>query len=152
MNTIEILTYIDADPDICFDLARDIDFHTSSLRKTGEKAVGGVVTGLIGLGETVTFRGRHFGLLREHVSRITLFERPYYFRDEMMKGRFKTFVHDHSFERHNEGTRMKDVINFESPYGLLGKAFDHLVLRRYLRRLIELRNRELKAEAERRSQ
>ncbi|HUF04209.1 MAG TPA: SRPBCC family protein [Aridibacter sp.] len=151
MKTIQLTTQIDASPETCFDLARDIGFHTRSLEKSGEEAVDGIVEGLIGPGETVTFRGRHFGLVHEHTSRITRFERPRHFRDEMISGRLKMFSHDHFFESYNNGTRMRDVIEFESPYGFVGRIADALVLKNYLRRLIERRNRELKKEAERRA-
>jgi hypothetical protein len=51
---IRIVTLIAAPTDRCFDLARDIDFHTRSLAGTGEKAVAGRTSGLIGQGESVT--------------------------------------------------------------------------------------------------
>lgn len=152
MQRIEITTAIDAPPEICFDLARDIDFHKSSLRDTHEQAVGGRTSGLIGSGEVVTFRARHFGLYHQHTSKITSFDPPFHFRDEMVRGRFRVFSHDHFFKTDGDTTVMRDVIEFESPYGVLGKACDLLVLKRYLWRLIERRNRELKIEAEKRSQ
>jgi hypothetical protein len=41
---------------LCFDLARDIEIHTRTVWKhTKEQAVGGVTSGPIGMGETVTF-------------------------------------------------------------------------------------------------
>jgi hypothetical protein len=51
MPTTRIVTPIAAPIERCFDLARDIDFHTKSLDHTGEKAVAGRTSGLIGLGE-----------------------------------------------------------------------------------------------------
>ena len=112
MKTISLTTRIEAALETCFDLARDIDFHTRSLNDTREIAVGGVMSGLIGLGESVTFRGRHFGLSHEHTSKITHFERPHHFRDEMVRGRFRLFIHDHYFEADRNGAVMKDVIRF----------------------------------------
>ena len=44
---------------------------------------------------------------------------------------------------------MRDVIVFESPLGPLGRLVDALVLSRYLRKLIEERNRAIKLAAER---
>ena len=41
MATIKIVTVIDAPIEICFDLARDIDFHVRSMAETGERAVAG---------------------------------------------------------------------------------------------------------------
>ena len=39
----------------------DIDFHQESASQTQEKAIKGVTSGQIGLGEMVTWRGKHFG-------------------------------------------------------------------------------------------
>ena len=98
MPRIKIETEIRATPGRCFDLSRDLDLHLRSLAHTAERAVAGKTSGLIGLGEEVTWRGRHFGIVHEHTSRITSFDRPRHFRDEMVRGRFKSFCHDHYFE------------------------------------------------------
>ena len=58
MLLIELKIKIKAPIEICFDLARSIDLHVDSTNHTGEKAVGGVTSGLIGLGESVTWRGQ----------------------------------------------------------------------------------------------
>ena len=60
MAAIRIVTVIAAQTDRCFDLARDIDFHTRSLAGTGEKAVAGRTSGLIEQGESVTWEARSF--------------------------------------------------------------------------------------------
>ncbi len=140
MPRIEIVTDIRASPELCFDLSRDLDLHMKSMAHTSERAVAGKTTGLIEIGEQVTWRGRHFGIVHEHTSLITAFDRPEHFRDEMTRGRFKRFVHDHYFEPTRSGTRMRDVLEFESPWGVLGKAVDALILTRYLARLLLKRN------------
>ena len=43
---------------------------------------------------------------------------------------------------------MTDHIDFSAPLGPLGRTAEHAVLGRYMRRLIMLRNRHLKATAE----
>ncbi|REJ78189.1 MAG: cell division protein [Acidobacteria bacterium] len=149
MQLVQLITRIKASPKICFDLSRDIDFHTRSMGSSDEKAVGGVKTGLIGIGHEVTFRGKHFGIYHEHTSRITAFNRPLHFRDEMVSGRFRSFVHDHYFEEIDGETVMRDVIEFQSPFWIFGVAVDAIILKAYLQRLIETRNEALKNEAER---
>lgn len=150
MPRLKITTKIKAPPETCFDLSRDLDFHVRSLEHTGERAVSGRTSGLIELGEEVTWRGRHFGLEHEHTSRITAFDRPRHFRDEMVTGRFKSFVHDHYFEPTPDGTRVIDILEFTTPCGPLGRLVDLLVLTRYMRKLLRTRNSAVKAEAERR--
>jgi ligand-binding SRPBCC domain-containing protein len=148
MARIELSTQIDATPERCFDLSRDLDLHVSSMQASGERAIAGRTSGLIELGEEVTWRARHFGVVHEHTSRITAFERPLHFRDVMNKGRFARFEHDHFFEPAARGTLMRDVIEFHSPLGPVGALVDALVLRRYLTGLIETRNRVIKRRAE----
>ena len=79
------------------------------------------------------------------------FEAPNRFVDEQFHGPFRSFRHEHRFESVLGGTRMLDDWHHEAPFGLLGSIVDQLVLGRYLRRLLEARNRELKREAESRA-
>jgi len=148
MAIVRLETTITAPIGRCFDLARDIDFHVSSLASTGERAIAGRVTGLIGLGETVTWEARHFGATRRFTARVTRYDRTVHFRDEMTEGAFRSFVHDHLFEARGDGTLMIDVINFQSPWGPVGWLVDLCFMRGYLRRLLAARCRAIKAEAE----
>ncbi|MEM7482800.1 MAG: SRPBCC family protein [Acidobacteriota bacterium] len=131
-----------------FDLARSVELHLESTSKTRERAVGGVVSGLLGAGEEVTWSARHFGIRQRLTSRITRFDPPRYFRDEMVAGAFSHFHHDHHFEALKFGTMMRDVLDFEAPLGWLGKAVDRLVLIAYLRRFIESRGEVIRRIAE----
>lgn len=74
--------------------------------------------------------------------------RPTYFRDSMVRGAFKRIDHDHIFEIAPSGTLMKDVFDFESPLGLLGKLADWLFVARYMLRLLAERNQVLRQLAE----
>lgn len=149
-NKTEILlkTRIDAPVEKCFDLARSIDFHLESTRSTREQAIDGVTSGLISLGEEVEWKARHLGLWWKMRVRITEFDPPRSFQDTMIKGPFHTFRHDHAFDPYDGGTLMTDVVRFQSPVPVLGALFDHLVVGQYLRRFLQSRNIQLKADAE----
>jgi ligand-binding SRPBCC domain-containing protein len=149
MAVIRIVTMIAAPIERCFDLARDIDFHTKSMEGTGERAVAGRTTGLIELGESVTWEARHLGILQRFTAQVTLFEPPTYFRDVTTAGAFRSFAHDHRFTAQNGGTVMTDEVTFRSPFGPLGKLVDYLFMTGYLRRLLEGRCQAIKREAER---
>ncbi len=148
MAVIRLETLIHAPVETCFDLARDLDLHLRSMTATGERAVAGVTSGRIRAGERVRWRGRHFGVWHEHESLIDVFEPPHRFRDVMVDGRFASFAHDHRFEAQAGGTLMRDELEFRSPCGPIGGLVDALILRRYLRGLLERRNRAIKAAAE----
>ena len=148
MPVIEIVTSIAAPRERVFDLARSIDLHTNSTSSTGERAVGGVTTGLIGAGQEVTWRARHFGVWQSLTVRITAFERPTHFADAMLRGVFRRMEHHHYFEASSGSTVMRDVFSFQSPLGILGQIADQLFLARYMKSFLIERNRVIKATAE----
>ncbi len=148
MTHLEIQTYIAAPPETCFDLARDIDFHARSLAHTGERVVDRPDDALLELGDEVEFEGRHFGVRQRFRARIESFDRPRQFRDVMVRGAFRSFVHDHLFEASEGGTWMQDRIQFAAPFWPLGIVVERVVLRPYLARLIAGRGREIKEAAE----
>lgn len=69
-----------------FDLARSIDAHKDSMAQSKEEAVAGVMSGLISLGQEVTWRAWHFGVPIRMTSRITEMQAPIYFVDEPGQG------------------------------------------------------------------
>ena len=148
MPTIEINTFIIANIERCFNIARSIDLHVDSMAKTKETAIAGRVSGLIEFGETVTWRAKHFGVWHTLTSKITGFDFPYSFTDEMVTGAFKSFKHQHLFFSQNDGTLMIDIFEFESPFGIFGNLANVLFLKNYLRKLLQNRNRLIKENAE----
>ena len=148
MPTIVVETNIDAPIERCFDLARDIGLHCATSSHTQERAVAGVTTGLIGLGESVTFEGVHFGIRQRLTSKIIEFDSPHRFTDEMTRGAFKSLRHVHEFSPTQAGTLMRDTVVWTSPLGVLGTLVDRLVLERHLRNFLVERNAKLKEVAE----
>ena len=140
MPVIHLSTTIHAPIERCFDLSRCIELHMESTAKTNEKAVAGVTSGLIGLDETVTWRAKHFGVYQQLTTKITAYHFPFSFTDEMTKGAFRSMKHQHLFEHNNGITVMKDVFEFEAPFGLLGKLVSVFILRPYLQGFLEKRN------------
>ena len=148
MLAIHLTTLINAPVEICFDLSRSIDLHLELTKHTGEQAVAGTTSGLIGLGEWVTWRAKHFGIAQELTSKVTEFDRPNYFVDEQVSGAFEHFRHEHRFTPTGKSTIMEDKFTFESPFGLAGKLFNKLVLTRYMTNLLITRNKVIKKAAE----
>ena len=148
MAAFRIVTTIDAPIEVCFDLSRDIDFHVRTMEQTGERAVAGRTSGLIELGETVTWEAKHLGFRRRLTAQITAFDRPHHFRDEMTAGAFRSLVHDHRFEVRDGRTEMIDELIFRSPFGPIGWLVDRLFMAGYLRRLLTQRCEMIRCEAE----
>ncbi len=149
MTTIQLCTIIQAPLESVFDAARNIDLHMNSAKKTKEKAIAGRTSGLIDLYETVTWKGKHFGLYLTHQSKITSLRYPTYFIDEMVQGHFKSFKHQHIFKETISGTEMIDFLEYRTPYGFFGRFFDKLFLKRHLTKFLSTRNQFIKTEVER---
>jgi ligand-binding SRPBCC domain-containing protein len=148
MTTIHLITKIQAPIQTVFDVSRNIDIHQQSASKSDEVAIAGVTSGLINLNETVTWRGKHFGFYLTHKSRITAMDLYNYFVDEMEEGKFKTFKHQHFFEEIKDVTTMTDVLQYETPFGVFGKLFDVLFLKKHLTQFLLERNKTLKIVSE----
>jgi ligand-binding SRPBCC domain-containing protein len=144
MTTIHLTTKINAPLKTVFDVSRNIDIHQQSASKSNEVAIAGVTSGLINLDETVTWRGKHFGVYLTHKSRITAMTFYDYFVDEMEEGKFKSFRHEHFFEEKNGVTIMTDKLHYETPFGIIGKLFDALFLKNHLIHFLLERNKILK--------
>jgi ligand-binding SRPBCC domain-containing protein len=149
MPAIRVETFIRAEPEACFDLARDVEAHVASMTRTKERAVGAITTGLLGLGDEVTWEATHFGIRQRLTSRITRFDRPRMFVDEMVRGAFDSFEHLHEFSPESGGTRMVDVFTYRAPLGWMGRLADVLFLERYMHDFLTERARGLKEKLER---
>jgi ligand-binding SRPBCC domain-containing protein len=151
MVELKEITTITAPIARCFDLARSVEVHLAGNVHFGESAVavGGVTSGLIDLGQRVTWRAKHLGVWQNLTSEITRFERPTYFRDEMIEGAFKRMEHDHYFSAKSANeTTMTDVFRFAAPIPILGRIAEVAVLRRYMTNLLRERNDVIKKIAE----
>ena len=148
MPTLELHTTIAAPAERVFDLTRSVDAHAATATSTDERPVGGVTTGLMELGDEVTWSARHLGLRWRLTSRITGFERPTYFRDSMVRGVFRRFDHDHWFESRGDTTHVREVFDFTSPLGILGDLANALAVTRHMRDFLETRAQGLKELAE----
>ncbi|TQJ31520.1 DUF1990 family protein [Microbacterium sp. SLBN-146] len=143
VSSFSVVTRAGVPVEELFDVSLSIGEHVSSMAHTGEAAVGGVTSGTIGLGETVTWRARHFGIRFTMSSRITSLDRPHRFVDEQVRGPFRSFHHEHAFARDGDASVMTDTLTIGSP--ILGRVAERAILVPYLRRLIRRRNQHLLA-------
>jgi len=148
MPQIHLTTFIAAPVDRVFDLSRNIDLHKESMKQFRERAVGGTTFGLIENGETVTWTAKHFFKTRVLRVGITEMKKPLHFTDEQKQGDFKMMKHEHHFKSCDNGTIMIDILDFETPYGMLGKFLNSFYITSYLKKLLEQRNRTIKEFAE----
>jgi ligand-binding SRPBCC domain-containing protein len=145
---LELHTTIRAPIERVFDLCRSIDAHAAAATGTSERAIAGRTTGLLELGETVTWSARHFGLRWRLTSRMMAVDRPRHFRDSMVAGVFRRFDHDHTFRQDGDVTRVVDVFDYTSPLGVLGRLADALLVKGHMQRFLEERMRTIRELAE----
>ena len=148
MPTIILQIKIKATAEICYKLSLSVDLHQLSTSKTGEHIVDGVKFGVMKLGDSVTWKAKHFGIWQKLSTKITNAEPYTFFTDEMIKGAFKSMKHEHYYKENGDYTMMKDVFVFSSPFGILGKVFNYLILTNYMKKLLIERNFTIKEIAE----
>ncbi|MBP2326007.1 ligand-binding SRPBCC domain-containing protein [Kibdelosporangium banguiense] len=149
MTRFEVTTAIAAPPHRVFDISLEVEVHTASMAGSSEQAIDGVLTGGMKLGDTVTWRAKHFGLYWRMTSLISAYDPPGYFVDEQLKGPFKHWHHVHHFDPDADGaTIMRDIIDFTAPFGPAGTIAERTVLNWHMPRLIHARNAHVKAVAE----
>lgn len=148
MPTIHLTTFIAAPADVVFDLTRHIGLHKQSMSAHKEEAVAGTRFGLVEKEDTVTWKARHLFKLRLLRVKISEMKKPVMFTDEQVQGDFKMMKHEHHFKSCDNGTILINLLHFESPYGMLGQWFNSLYLTRYMKKLLEQRNKAIKEFAE----
>lgn len=139
---------IAAPPAVVFAASLDPGLHVRSMARYGETMVEAPDGGVFREGSTVTWRARHFGIGFRLRSVVFDIDPPHRFCDRQISGPFGAFLHEHVFEEHPQGTLMRDTVTFKSPLGPIGRIVDAVVMRRYMRRIIDERNAVLAAEIE----
>lgn len=144
MAAIHLQCVVQAPPELCFDLSLSVRLHLEAAAATGERVIGGSEDGLLQLGDEITWEARHLGLRRRLKTRVSEYERPVYFRDEMVCGPFRSMTHDHHFVVSTDGTVMMDDFEFVSGF----PVFDRVILLPHLRRFLAHRNTVIRDVAE----
>ena len=85
-----------------------------------------------------------FGIPLKWITCIAVAEEPYRFVDVQVRGPYRHWWHEHTFSALDSTTTvMVDVFRFAAPLGPAGLLAEHLILARYMTRLIERRSRWL---------
>jgi hypothetical protein len=104
---------------------------------------------LVGLGQQVTWRAKHFGVWHDLTSKTTVVEPPTHFQVTMVKGVFRFMQADHFFRNLPSGeTELRDLFTIAAPLPILGPIAETLFLHRYMIALNRERNKVIKQLAE----
>jgi ligand-binding SRPBCC domain-containing protein len=91
-------------------------------------------------GVLIDYRLRLHGWPIRWRTRISVWEPPFCFVDEQLRGPYRLWVHRHTFEETNDGTLCSDVVRYAVPGGGLINA---LFVRREVEKIFAYRTRAL---------
>jgi ligand-binding SRPBCC domain-containing protein len=75
------------------------------------------------------------------LTRITIWEPPHRFVDEQLKGPYRMWLHEHTFEEDGDGTIVGDHVRYSVPFGALA---NRLFVRRDVERIFAYREKRLR--------
>lgn len=90
-------------------------------------------------GTRIDYRLRLFGIPFRWRTRIETFEPPDRFSDLQERGPYRKWHHLHEFEAKDDGTLMRDTVDYELPFGPLGAIAHRLFVRRSIERIFDYR-------------
>lgn len=95
-------------------------------------------------GMIIAYRVRPFPFYQtKWVTEITHVNEPSYFVDEQRIGPYSIWHHQHLLSEIPGGTRMKDIVTYQPPFGLLGDIANKLIIRKKLNKIFEYRRKIL---------
>src|SRR5271157_1231222 len=101
---------------------------------------------MAGIGTEIVFKFRaipHLPMHEKWLARITGFSLNEYFTDVQQQGPFRRWEHTHSFGTKTingqEGTLIRDVVEYEVGFGVIGRMLEKLLFQRMLRTTFEYR-------------
>ena len=97
----------------------------------------------MGEGTLIRYRLRLMGVPFQWLTRIAVWNPPFEFVDEQLKGPYSTWIHRHRFTEVEGGTRVEDDVTYALPFAPLGELAAPLVAFQ-VRRIFAFRERALR--------
>lgn len=70
-------------------------------------------------GTLIDYRLRIRGVLVRWRTRISVWQPPHRFVDEQIRGPYRQWIHEHTFEARDGGTRARDVVRYAVPFDFI---------------------------------
>ena len=102
-------------------------------------------TNSISEGTVIRYRLRMHGIPLHWQSEIREWNPPQFFVDEQAKGPYKRWRHTHSFEAHGRRTKMTDEVQYQLPFGVLGRLVHAVKVRGDVYRIFNYRSHQIDA-------
>jgi len=95
------------------------------------------------VGTELEYRVRWRGVPIAWHSKIIEWQPPVRFVDLQLRGPYAYWHHTHVFEPAENGTRIRDLVRYQLPFGFLGAAVHSLTVRRDLQSVFDFRERSI---------
>jgi ligand-binding SRPBCC domain-containing protein len=148
MPALNLTTVIYAPAQRVFDLSRCVSLHKRHFDLHNILPLNGKTSGVLDLRDYTLWQGKIGGKRRQFILDIKQMDTPNFYRDEMRKDFFETFIHDHFFREIDNGTIMIDQIEFELPHGLIGQIINRSCAEKNILAFLQERNNLIKEYAE----
>lgn len=96
------------------------------------------------LGALIEYRIRWRGIPLFWRTEIAAWEPPRRFIDRQLKGPYSQWIHEHTFESHNDGTLMRDRVDYAVPGWFLEPTLDRFVVRPDVERIFAYRKAKMR--------
>ena len=84
------------------------------------------------------------GIPMEWITEITQVQQNKFFIDEQRIGPYKMWHHQHIFEKTHFGIKMKDIVTYVPPFGIIGKIANGLFIKNQVNKIFDFRTVALK--------
>ncbi|MGC3947822.1 MAG: SRPBCC family protein [Chryseolinea sp.] len=112
-----------------------MNFRITSLPYEGEMYAGQIINYKVTVAPAITVKW---------ITEITHVRKPFFFVDEQRRGPYRFWHHQHHFRETDNGVEMIDEVNYEVPFGPLGRLVNHIFVGPQLERIFEYRTSVLK--------
>jgi hypothetical protein len=93
----------------------------------------------IATGVHIQYRLAWHGIPLRWTTEITRWNPPHDFEDIQLSGPYKLWRHTHRFESRNGGTQMTDMVEYDLPFGPLGRIAHAVQVRRNVEAIFDYR-------------
>lgn len=90
-------------------------------------------------GALIEYQLRWHGMPIRWLSRIGQWAPPTRFFDVQLQGPYRLWEHEHTFEPCAAGTRMRDIVRYSLPFGVLGRLAHRVIVRSDLDAIFDYR-------------
>lgn len=90
-------------------------------------------------GLEIDYRIHWMGIPLRWRTRITEYDPPSGFVDEQIRGPYKKWVHQHSFEQVGDTVVMRDQVKYALPFGIVGSFVHFVLIQRQLKEIFDYR-------------